>query len=211
MFNLRNLLRLPQSLKHSLTHTASYQALSSPNGDAPTMPLRLVLQVLAIQLFYYTTAFLLIGMVALLLGWVGADPAFSVEWILAPSVILRSISNTRTLTLIGCWCLIDVLTVCFMSLILQSRSKIVWDLALSLHIINVLVDWFYLGTFPSLWTDTEWWIWELVSCGAMILASVLLSRWSEVREGFFDGLLDTPAKTPRQPDIEMGVVTTSQQ
>ena len=102
--------------------------------------------------------------------------------------------NAMGLTLFMMWLFDALLCVLFVTVIV-GRSKLAWDFAVTVYIINLIVVWTYTGKFPS---SILWWCLQVLSAVLLVTLSTYSTRWNELRTTFFDGMVDT---TPN--DIEM--------
>lgn len=105
-----------------------------------TNPKKLLIQIILLQVFYYLSALIIFYIVALLNGY-----EFSIDWIFQWQLV--SFENTLGLTLFALW-LFDSLTCVLFVTIIVGRSKLAWDFAVTIHIINLIITWCYVGKFP---------------------------------------------------------------
>lgn len=149
-------------------------------GPEPNQsPLRILAQILLLQSFYYLSAFVLFYLVAQLNGY-----EFSAEWVF--SWVLVEADNAMGLMLFFLWLFDSLLCVLFVTIIV-GRSKLAWDFALTVHIINLIVVYFYSGKFPS---SVLWWCLQVLSGTLLVTLSTYSTRWNELRTTFFDNMLD---------------------
>ncbi|VEU22601.1 DEKNAAC103712 [Brettanomyces naardenensis] len=66
------------------------------------------------------------------------------------------------------------------------RSKLAWDFAVTVHVINLFCAWMYEG-FPK---NLSWWALQVMSSLIMVSLGTYTTRWKELRDTFFDGLID---------------------
>lgn len=151
-------------------------------NSSPNLTYKLLFQIIILQIFYYFTALVLFTIVSLLSGW-----DFHIGSLLSWSNV--TISNTYGLTLMFLWLINSLISVVFIALII-GRSKMVWDFVITIHFINLLLVMLVNG-FPS---NAYWWILQFVSATLMMTLGVLMTRWIELRDTFFENL----------NDIEMG-------
>lgn len=144
-----------------------------------THPVRIATQILLLQCFYYLTALVLFYLVASLNG-----QEFEFAWILLWEYVEPS--NTFGLTLFALWLVDALLSVVFVTFIV-GRSKLAWDFALTVHIINLAVVWVYSGEFPTL---VLWWCLQVVSGFLLVTLLTYSTRWKELRTTFFDQMLE---------------------
>lgn len=144
-----------------------------------TSPSKLLMQIIILQCFYYLSAFIIFYLVSSLNGY-----DFKMDFVFLWELV--SLDNAMGLILFVLWLFDSLLCVLFVTLIV-GRSKLAWDFAVTVHIINLLVVWFYSGKFP---TSTLWWCLQVLSASLLVALSTYLTRWSELRTTFFDNMLD---------------------
>lgn len=149
-----------------------------------TNPKKLLIQIILLQVFYYLSALIIFYIVALLNGY-----EFSIDWIFQWQLV--SFENTLGLTLFALW-LFDSLTCVLFVTIIVGRSKLAWDFAVTIHIINLIITWCYVGKFP---TSMLWWMLQVISAFLLVTLSTYSTRWKELRVTFFTNMLET-----RQPE-----------
>lgn len=158
-------------------------------------PSKLFFQIIILQCFYYLTALIIFYLVASLNGY-----DFKVDWIFLWELI--TLNNAMGLMLFALWLFDALLCVLFVTIVV-GRSKMVWDFALTIHIINLIVVWVYSGKFP---TSVLWWCLQILSSIILLSLSTYLTRWKELRTTFFENMLDQQelgeVQHPSQP-IEM--------
>lgn len=174
--SFRGYLRLSQSTIDSFHSTFS--------------PLRLFSQIVILQLFYYFSALITFSLVAWLSGY-----QFTLEWIFSWTLI--SSENILGWTLSITWLLNSLLCVLFMTFVI-GRSKLAWDFALTLHTINFFVVWIYSHQIPA---HILWWVLQISSCALLVGLGTWSTRWKELRDTFFEGMLDTEAQPVEMSDI----------
>ncbi|KAG7784653.1 hypothetical protein KL910_004906 [Ogataea haglerorum] len=140
---------------------------------------RIFLQIVILQVFYYLTAIILFFATAQLLGL-----PFSFKWCFSWQWV--SLENTLGLTLAALWLFDSLLSVIFITIII-GRSKLAWDYALTVHVVNLALVWLNSG-FPA---SIYWWLLQICSCAIMITLGTWTTRWKELRETFFEGIADT--------------------
>lgn len=150
-------------------------------GDATDVnnPLKLSLQIIVLQCFYYLTAVVIFYLVSTLNGY-----DFQINWIFLWEIV--SLDNAMGVIMFLMW-LFDSLLCVFFVTIIVGRSKLAWDFAITVHVINLIVVWLYTGKFP---TSTLWWCLQVLSTILLVTLSTYLTRWSELRTSFFDNMLD---------------------
>lgn len=147
--------------------------------DPHSSPLKIFVQILLLQSFYYLSAFVIFYLVAQLNGY-----EFSVAWVFSWELV--EADNTMGLMLFFLWLFDSLLCVLFVTIIV-GRSKLAWDFALTVHIINLLVVQLYSGKFP---TSMLWWCLQILSGVLLVTLSTYSTRWNELRTTFFDNMLD---------------------
>lgn len=155
-----------------------YQFLGSDNGTALT-PLRISIHIIALQGFYYLTALVVFYLVALLNGY-----DFNVNWVFSWELVEPG--NAMGLTLFALWLFDSLLCVLFVTFVV-GRSKLAWDFAVTVHVINLIVVWLYTGRFP---TSLLWWCLQILSGATLVTLSTYATRWKELRTTFFDNMLE---------------------
>ncbi|GME81861.1 unnamed protein product [Ambrosiozyma monospora] len=78
-------------------------------------------------------------------------------------------------------------------MIFIGRSKLAWDFAVTVHLINLLLNWVVNAEFPN---NIYWWGLQLCSCALMVGLGTLTTRWKELRDTFFDGMVDPEEGIP---------------
>lgn len=142
-------------------------------------PSKIALQIILLQIFYYTTASILFFCWAKLLGY-----ELQVKnWLFSWEYIDYTTSLGVSLSVI--WLLDSLICVIFLTVIV-GRSKLAWDFAVTIHAINLLVVLIFTGRFPSL----SWIFLQLLSSLILVFLSTWTTRWKELRDTFFEGLVD---------------------
>lgn len=144
-----------------------------------TSPSKLIFQIIVLQCFYYLSALVIFYLIASLNGY---DFLFS--WIFLWEIV--TLDNAMGLILFALWLFDSLLCVLFVTIIV-GRSKLAWDFAVTVHVINFLVVFFYTGKFP---TSTLWWCLQVLSAVLLVTLSTYLTRWKELRTTFFENMLD---------------------
>lgn len=142
-------------------------------------PSRLLFQIILLQCFYYLTALVIFYLVSSLNGY-----DFQVEWIFLWELI--TLDNAMGLMLFILWLVDSLLCVLFVTIIV-GRSKLAWDFAITIHIINLIVVWVFTKKFP---TSILWWCLQIISGLILLTLSTYLTRWKELRTTFFGDMLD---------------------
>lgn len=142
-------------------------------------PRKLLIQIIILQCFYYLTAIIIFYLVSLLNGY-----DFKFNWVFSWELI--SLDNAMGLTLFILWLFDSLLCVLFVTIIV-GRSKLAWDFAITVHIINLIVVWTYTSKFPS---SLLWWCLQILSGTLLVTLSTYSTRWQELRTTFFENMLD---------------------
>lgn len=147
-------------------------------------PLKILRSILVLQLWYYTTFFILAVFVSLVLGQ-NFSPDLVLDW--------RSVRADNTLGwTVGVLCVINGFITVIPILIFISRSKLVPDFALTIHFIHLLVTTLYTSSLP---TNFLWWTLEAASAALMIVTGVWVCRYREMQPISFG--TPAPPKTNR--------------
>lgn len=142
-------------------------------------PSRLLLKIVILQCSYYLTALIFFYLVSSLNGY-----EFNASWVFQWDII-RS-DNAMGWTLFFLWLLDTLFCVLFVTIIV-GRSKLAWDFAVTIHVINLIVVWIYTKKFP---TSVLWWLLQILSGVVLLTLSTYLTKWKELRTTFFDNMLD---------------------
>lgn len=156
-----------------------YTRLVGSADVTTSSPLRIAFQILLLQCFYYLTALVIFYLVALLDGY-----EFSLSWVFSWELIASD--NAMGLMLFVLWLFDSLLCVLFVTIIV-GRSKLAWDFAVTVHILNLVVVWLYTQKFP---TSMLWWCLQVLSGVLLVTLSTYSTRWKELRTTFFDNMLD---------------------
>ncbi|AMD22781.1 HHR012Wp [Eremothecium sinecaudum] len=165
---IRRYMRIPQELKPS--------EIFKQNSLSPS---KIFMQIFLLQVFYYLTAYTLFYSWATLCGY---DFKAS-EWLFSWELI--DFSNSFGISLVGLWLLDSLICVIFLTVIV-GRSKLAWDFAVTIHAINLVVVWFHTKQFPSF----SWFLLQLASSLILVFLGTWTTRWRELRDTFFEGLVD---------------------
>lgn len=160
------------------------------NGDSSTdisNPSKIFFQIVLLQCFYYLSAIVIFYLVASLNGY-----DFKLDWIFLWELV--SLENAMGLTLFVLWLFDSLLCVLFVTIIV-GRSKLAWDFAITVHIINLIVAWVYTSKFP---TSVLWWCLQVLSGVMLVTLSTYSTRWKELRTTFFDNMLETQERGENQ-------------
>lgn len=158
--------------------------LSEFSSQDSLAPSKITIQIFLLQSFYYITASIFSFSLAWLLGL-----EFSFDWVFSWTLV--SLDNTLGWTMIGMWLFDSLLCVIFMTVIV-GRSKLAWDFALTIHAINLIVVWLYSGLFPTSFT---WWTVQVASSIILVSLGTWSTRWKELRDTFFEGIVDVEVGT----------------
>ncbi|SCU85852.1 LADA_0D10242g1_1 [Lachancea dasiensis] len=170
---LRRYLRIPQELRPSEVF----------NQDSLS-PLKIAVQIVLLQVFYYFTAYVLFY------GWAslgGYDAPIS-QWLFSWESI--DFSNSLGIALSLLWLLDALICVLFLTIIV-GRSKLAWDFGVTIHAVNLLTVWINTGRWPSF----AWFVVQAISLVILVFLGTWLSRWRELKDTFFDGLVDPSTGT----------------
>lgn len=142
-------------------------------------PTRLLLQIVLLQSFYYLTALIVFYLASSINGY-----DFNLDFIFLWELVTPE--NAMGLFLFALWLLNSLICVVFVTAVV-GRSKLAWDFAVTIHIINLLVVWVYTAKFP---TSALWWCLQFLSGIILVTLSTYLTRWRELRTTFFDNMLE---------------------
>ncbi|AET41565.1 Sys1p Ecym_8285 [Eremothecium cymbalariae DBVPG len=168
MIWLRRYMRIPQELRPSEIFKQS--SLS---------PSKILLQIFLLQIFYYLTAYSLFYAWAILSGYEFEASKWLFSW------ELIDFSNSFGIVLSGLWLFDALICVLFLTVIV-GRSKLAWDFAVTIHAINLIIVWFHTKELPSF----SWFFLQLCSSLILVFLGTWTTRWKELRDTYFDGLLD---------------------
>lgn len=161
-------MRIPHELKPSQIFK---QDSLSPN--------KIALQIVLLQIFYYSTASVLFYCWAKLFGF-----ELNVKsWLFSWEYI--NYDTTLGLSLSVLWLLDALICVIFLTVIV-GRSKLAWDFAVTIHAINLIIVLMTTGQLPSF----SWFVLQLLSSLILVFLSTWTTRWKELRDTFFEGLVD---------------------
>ncbi|SCU96822.1 LANO_0E14444g1_1 [Lachancea nothofagi CBS 11611] len=177
----RRYLRIPQELRPS--EVFKQDSLS---------PLKITLQIVLLQLFYYATAYVLFYVWANLGGY---DVPLS-QWLFSWEPI--EFSNSLGLTLSLLWLLDSLICVLFLTVIV-GRSKLAWDFGITIHAVNLLIVLIKTGKWPSL----AWFVVQFLSSLILVFLGTWSTRWRELRDTFFEGLVDPQTATATMSQHEV--------
>ncbi|CUS22226.1 LAQU0S05e00540g1_1 [Lachancea quebecensis] len=179
MVTIRRYLRIPQELRP--TQIFKQDSLS---------PAKIALQIILLQLFYYCTAYVLFY------GWarLGGYDVQIAKWLFTWELI--DFSNSLGIVLSLLWLLDSLICVLFLTLIV-GRSKLAWDFGITIHAVNLIVVWINTGRWPSL----SWFVVQLLSSAILVFLGTWTTRWNELRDTFFDGLVSS--RPSPEGEVEM--------
>lgn len=178
--SFRRYMRVPHELKPS--QIFKQDSLS---------PSKIALQIVLLQIFYYITASILFYCWAKLVGY-----ELNVKnWLFSWEYI--NFNTTLGLSLSVLWLLDSLICVLFLTVIV-GRSKLAWDFAVTIHAINLAVVLITTGQLPSF----AWIFLQLLSSLILVFLSTWTTRWRELRDTFFEGLVD-PAFGEGAADAEI--------
>lgn len=169
----------------------SYVSIPELSSQDSLSPSKITIQIFLLQCFYYIIASILSFSISWLIGL-----NFSFDWVFSWTLV--TLDNTLGWTIIGMWLFDSLLCVVFMTVIV-GRSKLAWDFAVTIHAINLIVVWIYSGQFPS---NITWWSVQVASSIVLVSLGTWSTRWKELRETFFEGIVDPEMGIERRA-IEM--------
>ncbi|KAH9905767.1 integral membrane protein S linking to the trans Golgi network-domain-containing protein [Xylariomycetidae sp. FL2044] len=139
-------------------------------------PLRILGQIAALQVIYYAAALVLMLFTTLVAG-----SQFSLDLVFGWASLR---GDTTQGWLIGfVWlCCAGAVVVAMVALV--SRSKLVLDFALTLHIIHLVVVFLYTGFLPR---HVAWWATMVLSCAVTVFGGTYGCQWRELRPISFGG------------------------
>ena len=210
-------LHQPRCRYHSIHHLFVEMAprrRRPPRAGALTElpPLKILMQIILLQVIFYVCATVLIIFTALVAGekfgldmvldWRSIRGDNTVGWTLGLVWLLNS--------LIGCVSLDTVHTSLLtlnhsvLSLLLiVARSKLILDFALTIHFLHLLVTSFYAHAFP---TNRLWWVLQATSAALMTSLGIWSCQWRELQPINFGGSKTAAASTSENTsDLEEGL------
>ncbi|KAL2356247.1 integral membrane protein S linking to the trans Golgi network-domain-containing protein [Cryomyces antarcticus] len=147
-----------------------------PGALADLSPLRILTQIIILQVLYYACAAVLILFTALVAG-----KDVSLDLLLSWRPLRGDVTVGWMLGL--CWMMDSLICVIFL-LLLVARSKLIPDFALTIHLLHLLTTSLYSRGLPA---HAFWWALQLASAGLMTWLGVWSCRWRELRPISFDG------------------------
>ncbi|KAH9819896.1 protein SYS1-like [Teratosphaeria destructans] len=147
-----------------------------PGALADLAPLRILTQILTLQVCYYMVAIILIVFTTIVAGQ-HPNPDLFFNW----HALRADVTTGWTLGL--CWMLDSLITV-IPILLLIARSKLVPDFAITIHLIHLLVTSLYTRAIP---TTIYWWLIQICSAALMTGLGVWACQWRELQPMLFGG------------------------
>ncbi|TKA75096.1 hypothetical protein B0A49_03359 [Cryomyces minteri] len=147
-----------------------------PGALADLSPLRILTQIIILQVLYYACAAVLILFTALVAG-----KDVSLDLLLSWRPLRGDVTVGWMLGL--CWMMDSLICVIFL-LLLVARSKLVPDFALTIHLLHLLATSLYSRGLPA---HAFWWALQLASAALMTWLGVWSCRWRELRPISFGG------------------------
>ncbi|KXJ90266.1 integral membrane protein S linking to the trans Golgi network-domain-containing protein [Microdochium bolleyi] len=139
-------------------------------------PLRILGQIAALQAIYYVVALVLMVFTTLVSG-----QGFTLDLVFGWSSLRGD--NTQGWLVAFIWLCCSGAIVAAMVLIV-SRSKLILDFAITLHIIHLIVVTLSSGLLPR---TAFWWATMVASCAVMTVGGTYGCRWRELRPINFGG------------------------
>ncbi|KAL2854335.1 integral membrane protein S linking to the trans Golgi network-domain-containing protein [Aspergillus pseudoustus] len=140
-------------------------------------PLRIIRQILFLQVAYYISATTLILFTTLVYG-----TAFSLDLVLSWSALRGDTTIGWMLSLV--WILNSLLCVIFL-LLFVSRSKLIPDFALTIHLLHLITTSLYTRSIPS---NLLWWGLQCASAALMTFLGIWACRYRELQPISFGGI-----------------------
>lgn len=156
-------------------------------------PSKIALQIVLLQIFYYITASVLFYCWAKLVGY----ELQILNWLFSWEYI--SYATTLGISISLLWLFDSLLCVLFLTVIV-GRSKLAWDFAITIHAINFIVVVLFTHRFPSL----SWILLQIMSSLILIFLGTWTTRWRELRDTFFEGLVDSNVGTSNSIPADIG-------
>ncbi|CAL3969636.1 hypothetical protein PZA11_007748 [Diplocarpon coronariae] len=147
-----------------------------PGALTELPPLKILSQILLLQAQYYIAGTLLILFTVLVAG-----RKFSFDLVLGWAALR---GDTTVGWMLGLVWLLNALISVIPILLLISRSKLVPDFAISLHLIHLLVVSVYSHSLPQ---NLLWWLLQISSAALMTALGVWACQWRELRPINFGG------------------------
>ena len=174
--------------RHALRMNTRRRRPPRPGALSDLSPLRILRQILVLQLAYYVVAVVLIVFIALVAG-----KPLSLDLLLSWRLIRGDVTDGWMLGL--CWMLDSLVryaatsparsipltlarfSVVFLMLLI-ARSKLVLDFAVTVHVIHLLVTSLYSHSFP---THILWWALQVTSSALMTSLGIWACQWRELK------------------------------
>ncbi|KAL1642812.1 putative integral membrane protein sys1-related protein [Diplodia seriata] len=147
-----------------------------PGALADVAPLRILTQIVLLQLAYYLSAAVLIVFTALVAG-----RDVSLDLLLSWRSLRGDVTVGWMLGLV--WMLNSLICVIYL-LLLVARSKLIPDFALTIHFLHLIVTSLYSHSIPSHWL---WWTVQLASAALMTFLGIWSCQWRELQPINFGG------------------------
>ncbi|KAF4305741.1 Integral membrane protein SYS1-related protein [Botryosphaeria dothidea] len=147
-----------------------------PGALADVAPLRILTQIVLLQLAYYVSAAILIVFTALVAG-----RDVSLDLLLSWRSLRGDVTVGWMLGLV--WMLNSLICVIYL-LLLVARSKLIPDFALTVHFLHLIVTSLYSHSIPSHWL---WWAVQLASAALMTFLGIWSCQWRELQPINFGG------------------------
>ncbi|KAB8293288.1 hypothetical protein EYC80_007617 [Monilinia laxa] len=148
-------------------------------------PLKILSQIIILQVLWYAIGTALILFTALVAGRV-----FSFDMVLS----WRSLRGDTTVGwMLGFVWLLNSFIGVISLLLLVSRSKLIPDFALTIHFIHLLITTFYSDSLPRNWL---WWTLQFASASLMTSLGVWSCQWRELRPINFGSSSNTSQNNP---------------
>ncbi|KAI2624447.1 integral membrane protein S linking to the trans Golgi network-domain-containing protein [Xylaria nigripes] len=139
-------------------------------------PLRILGQIAALQCIYYAVALVLILFTSLVMGL-----QFSLDLVFGWASLRGD--NTQGWLLGFVWlCCAGAIVIALVILI--SRSKLVLDFAVTLHVIHLIIVFLYTGYVPR---NVAWWVTMFASGVITVVGGTYGCRWRELQPITFGG------------------------
>ncbi|OJJ39097.1 hypothetical protein ASPWEDRAFT_36820 [Aspergillus wentii DTO 134E9] len=154
-------------------------------------PLRIIRQILLLQVAYYVIATALILFTTAVYGTV-----FSIDLILSWDSLRGDTTLGWMLGLV--WMLNSFICVIFL-LLLVSRSKLIPDFALTIHFLHLIATSLYTHSIPG---NLLWWGLQFASAAFMTFFGMWACQWRELRPISFGGHAQPTGASSSQPQAE---------
>ncbi|KAK2626209.1 hypothetical protein QTJ16_004471 [Diplocarpon rosae] len=147
-----------------------------PGALTELPPLKILSQILLLQAQYYIAGTLLILFTVLVAG-----RKFSLDLVFGWTSLR---GDTTVGWMLGLVWLLNALISVIPILLLISRSKLVPDFAISLHVIHLLIVSVYSHSLPQ---NLLWWLLQISSAALMTALGLWACQWRELRPINFGG------------------------